>query len=188
MKLVTKRLGLLSVLAASGVFSVVGCSSGNKEQTSNNAGDASEEALSTTDTLHTHYMPVARNGMIHKPRTQAQVAASPSDLTYRGGPLIQKGKVYTVFWGASIANQDALGTFFGDVGASAHMDMLAQYSTNGMNIQHATFAGKVVDTNPPAGTTITNDQIGQELERLIANGTAPAPDNDSLYMMYFPPG
>ena len=63
MKLATKRLGLLSVLAASGVLSVVGCSGGNKEQTSNNAGDASEEALSTTDTLHTNYMPVRRNGL-----------------------------------------------------------------------------------------------------------------------------
>ncbi len=187
---VANRLVLVSTIVASGVLSVVGCSSGNKEDTGSNSDPgATAEALSTTDVITTNYMPLRKGNAVRKARPRS--TASASDLTYRGGPLIQNGKVYTVFWGANVAaDQAKLGTFFQTVGQSAYMDWLKEYSTNGMNIGRSTFAGTFVDTSSNAKTTgtVTNQQIGQELERLITTGAVAAPDNDSLYMFYFPPG
>ncbi len=186
---VANRLALVSVLAASGILSFVGCSSGTKEDTGSSSDrGVTAEALSTTDVINTNYMPVRRPNEVRKARPRP--TASASDLTYRGGPLIQNGKIHTVFWGSSIADQDRLGQFIQSVGQSAYMDWLGEYSTNGMTIGRANFGSKVVDTSPNAKQTgtVTNTQIAQELERLISTGAAPAPDNDSLYMMYFPPG
>ena len=187
MKHLARRLGVVSFFATSGLVGAIGCSGGSQEQTGSTSSGGSEEALTASDTFITpHYMPVTRNGA--KPKATAQVGASASDLTYRGGPLIQAGKIHTVFWGTNVANQDKLGQFFQSVGQSGYLDWLSEYSTNGMNIGRATFGSKVVDTTAQQTGTVTNKAIGQELERLIANGTAPAPDNDTLYMIYFPPG
>jgi hypothetical protein len=126
------------------------------------------------------------------PRAVLSVAGRdphPPLLTYRGGPLIQNGKVYTLFWGRDTQTpmRTALGRFYDTVGGSALFDWLGEYDVNGMAIHHAHHAGEIVDSDAITTGTVTNAQIQAELDRVFTSGAAPAPDNDSLYMIYFPP-
>jgi hypothetical protein len=46
----------------------------------------------------------------------------------------------------------------------------------------------VVDSDAPAGASFTDQQIQQEIGRLLGAGKLPAPDADTLYMVHFPAG
>jgi hypothetical protein len=120
--------------------------------------------------------------------------ATPTpELVYNGGPLLAAVEVFTVFWGdswqaaagAALTNQ--LNGFFDFVLASELIDQLAEYSTQQTTIGHGTRAGTATITSPPLGTSITDQAIQQTLQNLIANGTVPSPDANTLYFLYLPP-
>src|ERR1700674_3783374 len=76
-------------------------------------------------------------------RPSAGIAAPPAaNLIYRGGPLLESVKVFTIFWGqawqtspnATLANQ--INQFFEFVVSSALVDQLAEYSVPGQTIGH----------------------------------------------------
>ncbi len=140
-----------------------------------------------------HIMPVSSDGLQSH---AAPIAAGA--LTYYGGPVIPNVNILTVFWDSTVQNQAGINQFFTDVTNSPYLDWLSEYNTNitaangqpGTNQQigRGTLGGSVVDPAPPAGTSITDAQIEQEISRLISAGSLPPPDANSLYMVYFRPG
>src|SRR5579862_1257239 len=76
-------------------------------------------------------------------RPSAGIAAPPAaQLTYRGGPLLDAIKVFTIFWGQAwqtSPNSDLaiqINQFFTFVVSSALIDQLAEYSVTGQSIGH----------------------------------------------------
>jgi hypothetical protein len=179
-----------SVAAVFGVLGVytAGCASASSENVGTLGG--SQEELTAESLSHARVLPVLRDGEV--PKAVLRAAANPiqtaagAKLTYRGGPLLGTVKVYTVFWGSNIANQAALGQFYSDVLNSPYMDWLSEYNVNGKTIGRGTFAGAYVI--PQAPSSITDPQISAKLDALIAAGTLPKPDANTLFMNYFPPG
>lgn len=183
----TARLGLAASLLA-GIGAVVACS-GPPSSSSGDTTDNSEEGISSTDVLvGSGYLPLRRPGLAAKIAAKAKVTADARDLSYRGGPLIQNGKVFVVFWNSTVGLQSDLPGFFQTVGNSAYFDWLSEYDANGMSINRDKYLGSYVDDAAgAAGSTVTNQQIQQELERLISGNLVPSADSDTLYMVYFPP-
>jgi hypothetical protein len=133
-----------------------------------------------------HIMPV------HRP-DRAKPAALPNapagaHLTYYGGPVLAKVKVFTVFWSSSVNFQSQLNAFYGAVSNSAYFDWLTEYNTPTQTIARGSFLGSLVDPSPPTQTALTNADLQTELGKLIDAGKVPAPTADTLYMMHFPPG
>jgi MYXO-CTERM domain-containing protein len=115
-------------------------------------------------------------------------AAIQAHLTYYGGPVISHVKVVQVNWNANVRFQSELAAFYTAVVNSRHMDWLSEYNTPSQTIGRGSFLTSVVDPAPPTGTTVSDAKIQQEVQRLIMDGTVPAPDADTLYMVHFPPG
>jgi hypothetical protein len=112
-------------------------------------------------------------------------------LTYRGGPLIEKVKVSTLFWGASWKDSSLPGYFNGlfrslfDDGR--FMANLAQYSASGYTISNGSFAGTDTDPQDPTAK-VTNTQIQSEIRAQVAAGHLSQPDADTVYFAFMPPG
>lgn len=129
-------------------------------------------------------------------------AAAPPRLLYYGGPVISNVKVYAVFWGASVDGniQKNIGGFYKAISNSNHMDLLTQYNTTNIkaidgrvgtdqSIGRGSYGGEYLITPQTTQKTALEDRDVQvELESQIANHVLPAPDENSLYMIYFPEG
>ena len=132
-------------------------------------------------------------------------------LTYYGGPVVSSIKIVVVYYGNG-AYLPQLSTdlpnFYTAVTNGTYMDMLSEYSTQGVSGGGTTgneiiarggsnaFLGSYTIT-PSAtnnGSTITDAQIQAELLAQINASHLPAPDYDAngnadtIYMIYFPPG
>jgi hypothetical protein len=118
---------------------------------------------------------------------RAESDASGVDVRYRGGPVLSHVNVHTVYWGDAVPDRDNLNRFYGDVVASPYFDWLGEYDTPNQSIGRGSFAGELVDANPPAGGRVTDQMVQDELARLIDDGSLPAPGADDLFMMHFPP-
>jgi hypothetical protein len=129
-------------------------------------------------------------------RPAAGVAAPPAaELTYRGGPLLDAMKVFTIFWGqvwqtspnSELANQ--INQFFSFAVSSALIDQLAEYNVPGQAIGHGSFIGTVTITQPALANSITDSAIQQMLQQEIKeNSAVPKPDANTLYFVYLQPG
>ena len=122
-------------------------------------------------------------------------AASPPQLTYRGGPLLSAVKVFTVFWGSawSKAPQSSLvgeiNGFFDFILKSALIDQLAEYSVPKYPIGHGSRIGTATVTSPALGRTATDGAVQHMLrQEITANPAFPKPDAETLYFVYLPPG
>jgi hypothetical protein len=121
-------------------------------------------------------------------RARSAAAAAGSHLNYFGGPVLSNVKIYAVYWGSNVQFQDHINQFFPAITNSAYFDWLKEYNTPTQQIGRGSFGGAVVDENPPSGTSVTDDQIQAEIEKLIDAGKLPPNDGNNLYMTYFPPG
>ena len=129
-------------------------------------------------------------------RPSAGIAAPPAaQLSYRGGPLLDSVKVFTIFWGqvwqtspnSSLAVQ--VNQFFRFVVSSALVDQLAEYSVPGQPIGHGSFIGTVTITQPTLSHSVTDAAIQKTLQQQIqSNASVPNPDANTLYFIYLPPG
>jgi hypothetical protein len=129
-------------------------------------------------------------------RPSAGIAAPPAaELTYRGGPLLESVKVFTIFWGqvwqtnpnSGLANQ--INQFFTFVVSSALIDQLAEYSAPGQSIGHGSFIGTVTIIQPALSHSVTDAAIQKTLQQEISsNSSVPKPDTNTLYFIYLPPG
>jgi hypothetical protein len=129
-------------------------------------------------------------------RPSAGIAAPPAaQLTYRGGPLLDSVKVFTIFWGqawqttpnSTLANQ--INQFFEFVVSSALVDQLAEYNVPGQTIGHGSFIGTATILNPVLSSSVTDAMIQSTLQQEISsNSSVPKPDANTLYFIYLPPG
>lgn len=124
-----------------------------------------------------------------------QLHAIQAKLTYRGGPLLQNVRVYSIFWGklwGTTTNSQQvitnLNRFFGAILVSPAIDQLAEYNVGTKKIGHGSFLGsKTISTNAPSGS-VTDSAIRAQLKRWIAAKTIPAVTSNTLYFIYLDPG
>src|SRR5258708_4579305 len=116
-------------------------------------------------------------------------------LTYRGGPLLQNVKVFTIFWGnqwqSSATAQPLMANvnqFFTGILASPLIDQLSEYSVPGKAIGHGAFIGtRVITLAAPVGS-VTDSAIRVALAGWIKTKVVPKNDADTLYFIYLEPG
>src|SRR6266481_4231474 len=130
----------------------------------------------------------------HRPEAERVAAAVAPQLTYRGGPLLTAVEVFTIFWGAewnqspqSVVMKN-MNLFFDYILTSALMDQLGEYSVPGKNIGHGTRAGTTILTSPAPSASVQDSTIQQLLQQEIASKHLPAPNPNSLYFVFLPPG
>jgi len=124
------------------------------------------------------------------PETVRAVPAAAAKLTYRGGPLLTSVKVFTIFWGSQWDQQtpDQLNQFFEYLVTSPLMDKLAEYSVPQYSIGPGSFLGTLQVTNQDPASTVEDADIQTFIQNLIAAGSVPQPDNNTLYFVYLPSG
>jgi hypothetical protein len=147
---------------------------------------------------------VDRPGRAHAPTKNAAGATAQ----YYGGPVTPNAKVYVLWWGdpaninsAITAAHGGIADFFTGITNSSFMDWLNEYNTNitipvgshmgmtgtGQFIGRGNYAGALTLSNIPSGN-VTDAQIQSTLDAALTAGTLPAPDDNTLYAIYFPPG
>src|SRR6185437_12440723 len=123
-------------------------------------------------------------------RLEAQPSAN---LTYRKGPLLTAVEIVTVFWGSDwndAANRQlmlGLNSFFRWVVTSPYIEQLEEYSVPGQAIGHGSFTGTVI-VNDAVAASVTDSAIQQLVDQGVAQKTLPAPNRNSLYFVFVPPG
>jgi hypothetical protein len=147
----------------------------------------------------------APHGMYYTQAMRAQKGApthqaNGQDVLYFGGPVISHAKVYAVMWGSSVnsTTQKQIGDFYAAITNSTHFDWLKQYNTRvsavdgragtQQDIGRGTYNGIFVITPSHTDTSLQDADIQAELQSQIAAGKLPKNDDNSLYMIYFPPG
>lgn len=151
-------------------------------------------------------MPAKANNMFYKTKfstyaLQTEERIKSTKLLYYGGPVIAKVKVYSVFWGAKIDSkiQSGIGAFYETIVDSKQMDFLNQYNTTNLTavdgrkgtnqtISRGAYGGTFLINPANTNTKLDDLDIRAELEAQITAHVLPAPDENSLYMIYFPPG
>lgn len=151
------------------------------------------------------------NAPLINPRSPISPGPSGAHLTYYGGPVVSNIKVVVVYYGSGSYLPDlstGLPNFFSAISNGTYMDMLSEYSTQGVSGGGVTgnqiiarggsnaFLGSYTITPSASnnGSTIDDSQIQAELQAQINASHLPAPDYDAngnadtLYMIYFPAG
>lgn len=116
-------------------------------------------------------------------------AVSRAKLVYYGGPVLSNTRVVAVLWGnvdPEVARK--IGSFYKAFTAGAAFSWLSEYDTPHQKIAKGTLAGVVAITPRAARSALTDAQIEKELAAQIKAGKLPAPDQDTLFMIHFPPG
>jgi hypothetical protein len=115
-------------------------------------------------------------------------APTNAKLVYMGGPVISHVGIVEVEWGTGVDLGSAMAGFYGAITNGPYVDWLSEYDTPTQNIGRGHLVMDYVDTSAPAGTAFTDADVQAELTRLIAAGSVPAPDDDTLFVVHFPPG
>ena len=123
-----------------------------------------------------------------------------SSVMYYGGQVISKVKVYAVMWGANVDadTQQQIADYYKATVDSTYMDWLTEYNTNiaavdgrqGTNqtIGRGQFMGQITITPTNTGTDLKDSEVQAEIDAQITAGNLPKPDDNTLFMTYFPPG
>ncbi len=133
------------------------------------------------------------------PQDTAPADPQSGKLLYYGGLVIAQPKVQVVFWNKDINAQIKanMSDFYSTYLNSQHMDWLSEYSTEGLvavdgrqgtnqKIQRGQVTGEVVLTPVNTARSLKDADIQAELVKQIDNGSLPAPDDNTLYMIHFP--
>ncbi len=126
-------------------------------------------------------------------RTQAGTAGTACQdtpkLGYSNGPLIQHVKVVDVFYSPGFKYKAMLESYYAAITQSAYFDWLTEYNApNGsFKISRGSFLLSFEDTNANP-TTVKTVNPETYLKGLLAANKLPKPDDDTIYMMYFPSG
>jgi len=126
---------------------------------------------------------------------QARVAPADAMLSYRGGPLLTRPQVYSVYWGPSWASSDSARTlvvglerFFSDILVSPLMDQLAEYSVGSKLIGHGKFLGGRVRTESAPQGSVTDASVRSQLKQWIKAKSVPKTTANTLYFIFLEPG
>ncbi len=121
-------------------------------------------------------------------------------LQYYGGPIIPNARVTAVLWGNNVAAdiKAGVGDFYQAITKSDMMTWMDQYNTTGKSLdgrdgtnQHigkGSYTGLITISPAKISGTIDDTEIQAELQKQIDAGVLPKNDENSLYMVYFPPG
>ncbi len=132
---------------------------------------------------------------LYKEKAADKTGAPPAMLTYGNGALLTNVEVYTIFWGAAW-NQSPqtdlltqINQFFDMVLTSQLIDLLGQYSVPGKIIGHGSRIGSFTNlaSEPGGNGQVSDAQLQQEIQTLLANGSIPAATANTLYFVYLPP-
>ena len=139
----------------------------------------------------------------HDKRGKARAVPPPvatPRLAYYGGKVIPNVKIVAVFWGPSVdaAVQKDIGAFYADLVGGPAFDWLSEYNTAGVKtvtgvpgsnqkIGRGTFVKAVTITPKAKGSPLKDAQIQAELAAQLKAGKLPAADENTLYMIHFPP-
>lgn len=127
-------------------------------------------------------------------------AADAGKVVYYGGPVIANAKIYTVMWGAAVdaTTQKQIGGFYTNVVNSSYMDWLKEYNTTGkavdgragtnQTIGRGSYKGQLSIKPANTATNLDDKDIQAEIAHQIDIGALPKPDDNTLFMTYFPPG
>jgi hypothetical protein len=141
------------------------------------------------------------------PRPRSNSQSIVANVFYYGGPVVSNPQVIAVYWGPNVDSQivSTIPSFYQDVLSSFYEDGLYEYSTLGVTghtghagsnqaIGRGTFVTGTTITPSNTNTTVTQDDIANELSSQITNGHLQAPQFDAtgnastIYMVYFPSG
>jgi hypothetical protein len=126
-------------------------------------------------------------------------AAGIAQLIYRGGPLITQIVGYGIYWGSAwsapapggsggqAVTRQALDGYLNDLLASAYIDLLAEYSVQGMTISRGMYLGSSV-IGPDPGPQVSDADIQAQIQQRMADGTIPGWDANTLYVVFLPSG
>ncbi|HVO29572.1 MAG TPA: hypothetical protein VMV18_02500, partial [bacterium] len=84
--------------------------------------------------------------------------------------------------------QSNVGPFFTAVTNSPYFDWLTEYNTSSQSIGRGTFDSVKVITPSTSSQNLSDTTVANELNAQISAGHLPAPDSNTMYMTYFPPG
>jgi hypothetical protein len=133
---------------------------------------------------------------------QNNAAPAGAKLKYFGGKIIPNVKVYQVNWGSGVdpAIVSGMPDFYNTISSSNLWDWMGQeYSTVGLNgsdglpgsnqiLGRGSFGSTINLVPSVTSATISDDQIKAELSNQIGSGVLPAPDDNAIFMVNFPPG
>jgi hypothetical protein len=104
---------------------------------------------------------------------------------------VPKARVVTLFWGPDWSGSQLPGyfnSFFRTLFADGrYLANLAQYSESGFSIGNGTFAATATDSQPPPAK-LHDARIQTEIRAQVAAGHLPAPDENTVYVVFSPPG
>ena len=123
---------------------------------------------------------------------------SAPTLKYYGGPVISNVKLYVVLWSyANKETEDGVPDFYKKLTTSNFMDWLDQYNTFSTPVNGGHGTDQHIGGGQYMGTIrikpfnhtgyIDDTEIQNELKKQIETKALPAPDDNTLYMVYFPP-
>jgi hypothetical protein len=120
-------------------------------------------------------------------------------MNYYGGSVFTSMKVVNVIWGPNVPPTTVAGVpaFATAIVNSTYVDQMSQYNTKGatainghkstkQKIGRGTYVGQVQITPQNQNTSITDEDVQNELKYQIKNGNLPPRDLNTLYMIYFP--
>jgi hypothetical protein len=127
------------------------------------------------------------------------VSPPASDMNYYGGSVFSSSKVVSVMWGSGV-NSTIVSTVPGFSGAlvnSTYVDQMAEYNTKGVKainghkstkqiIARGTYLGQIQITPKNQSTSLSDDDVQNEIRHQIKIGVLPVQDLNTLYMIYFP--
>jgi len=131
-------------------------------------------------------------------RPSPQARSAGQAMRYYGGPVLPRIKVVSVIWGNDVnkTTVNSIGPFFAGIVNSTFVDQLKQYSTNltgvtghagtHQTIGRGTYKGQFKIAPVHKATSLTDAAVQNELKAQIAAKHLPAPDQNTLYMVYFP--
>ena len=125
------------------------------------------------------------------PLREDVAAARPNpEFTYRGGPLLTRVEVVTVYvgdaWPDSLPHD--LDAFFDFVVTSELIDQLDEYSVGDARIEHGAHVGSARLPAGDLGPLVTDDNLRSLLQDAIARRLVPQPTANALYNLFLPSG
>jgi hypothetical protein len=122
------------------------------------------------------------------PASALRATTPDQNPTYHGGPLLQHARVATLFWGPDESDVPGyFNRFFQALFADGrYMANLSQYSAGAYRIGNGQLVATDTDSAPPP-VRVTDAQIQVEIGAEILAGKLPAPQADSLYVVFIPP-
>jgi len=125
-------------------------------------------------------------------------SAAKQTLLYYGGPVISNVKIHVVWWSDYVnpQTQDFVPGFYSALTNSNFMDWLDQYNTFATPVTNVGGTKQHIGRGQYTGATtikpfnhspnIDDSEIQIELAKQIQAGQLPPPDDNTLYMIYFP--